>query len=99
MGGGLGPEHPDVAAILENCSVLLRKTNRETHAREFEARARDKSRQELSQSLAASPSFPFVINGCVCHVLATCSTHMEAQSGEMKGVLPNEPRRTRLHFR
>ena len=27
-----GPEHPDVATALENCSKLLRKTNRETEA-------------------------------------------------------------------
>jgi len=36
----LGPEHPDVAASLENYADLLRKTNRKKKAKELEARAR-----------------------------------------------------------
>ena len=36
----LGPEHPDVATVLENYALLLRKTNREAQAEELEARAR-----------------------------------------------------------
>lgn len=35
----LGPEHPDVAASLENYADLLRKTNREAQAEELEVRA------------------------------------------------------------
>ena len=36
----LGPEHPDVALILENYTVLLRETDREAEAVEMEARAK-----------------------------------------------------------
>jgi len=40
LGKALGPEHPNVATLLKNYAVLLRKTNRETQAEELEARAR-----------------------------------------------------------
>ena len=36
----LGPEHSDVAAILENYAVLLRQTGRSAEANEMEARAK-----------------------------------------------------------
>jgi len=36
----LGPEHPDVATVLENYAAFLRKTNRAAVAQELEARAR-----------------------------------------------------------
>ena len=37
----VGPNHPDVARILEDYSTVLRKTGRGTEAKEFEKRARD----------------------------------------------------------
>ena len=36
----LGPEHPNVAQVLENYAELLRKTNRKTEAAKMEARAK-----------------------------------------------------------
>ncbi len=36
----LGPEHPNVAASLENYAALLRETEREHKAEEMEARAK-----------------------------------------------------------
>ncbi len=36
----LGPDHPDVATILENYAVLLRVTGRDAEATEMEARAK-----------------------------------------------------------
>ena len=36
----LGPEHPDVATILENYSALLRETGRANEAERMEARAK-----------------------------------------------------------
>ncbi len=36
----LGPEHPNVAQVLENYAVLLRKTNRNAEAAKMEARAK-----------------------------------------------------------
>ncbi len=36
----LGPEHPAVAALLEQYAVLPRKMDRETEAREMEARGK-----------------------------------------------------------
>jgi hypothetical protein len=35
----LGPDHTDVAAILENMAILYRATEREKEAEELEARA------------------------------------------------------------
>jgi hypothetical protein len=37
----LGPEHPNVAIVLENYAVLLRKMKREEEAAKLEARARE----------------------------------------------------------
>ena len=36
----LGPEHPHVAASLENCAALLRQTARADEAERMEARAK-----------------------------------------------------------
>ena len=36
----MGPEHPDVAATLENYANLLRKTDRNEEAEKLEERAR-----------------------------------------------------------
>jgi hypothetical protein len=36
----LGPEHPNVATVLENYADLLRKTNRQSEAAKLEARAK-----------------------------------------------------------
>src|SRR2546427_2721859 len=41
------------------------------------------SRRELSRSLAASPSFPFVINSYVCHLLGQ-RTKREEQRGRVR---------------
>ena len=40
MEKALGPEHPHVAACLENYAGLLRKTNRQSEAAKLEARAK-----------------------------------------------------------
>ena len=40
LGKTLGPEHPQVAQILENYAALLRKTDREPEGAEMEARAK-----------------------------------------------------------
>ncbi len=37
----LGPEHPHVAASLENCAALLRQTARADEAERMEARAKE----------------------------------------------------------
>ena len=39
-GKALGPDHPDVAATLENYADLLRKTGRDAEAENMEARAK-----------------------------------------------------------
>jgi hypothetical protein len=36
----LRPEHPDVAQILDNCAVLLRKIGRDSEAARMETRAK-----------------------------------------------------------
>ena len=46
----LGPEHPNVASVLENYAVLLRKTGRESQAAEMEARAKAIRARPASQS-------------------------------------------------
>jgi Tfp pilus assembly protein PilF len=48
----LGPEHPQVAAVLENYAALLHKLNRDAEADKMEARAqaiRAKHAQEIPQ--------------------------------------------------
>jgi tetratricopeptide (TPR) repeat protein len=45
----LGPEHPNVATVLENYAVLLRQTGRESHATEMEARAKAIRARHASQ--------------------------------------------------
>jgi len=48
----LGPEHPQVAAVLENYAALLHKLNRDGEADELEARAQAisaKHAQEIPQ--------------------------------------------------
>ncbi len=48
----LGPEHPNVATVLENYAALLHKLNRESEAEKMEARAkaiRAKQAQEIPQ--------------------------------------------------
>ncbi len=48
----LGPEHSQVATVLENCAALLHKLNRDAEAERMEARAkaiRGKHKQENPQ--------------------------------------------------
>ncbi len=49
----LGPEHPQVARVLENYAALLHKLDRDAEADKMEARAkaiRAKNAQEIPQS-------------------------------------------------
>ena len=47
----LGPEHPDVAQILENYADLLRKTNQKDEAAKLEARAKEIRAKHALQNL------------------------------------------------
>src|SRR5207247_290402 len=43
------------------------------------------SRRELSRLLAAGLSFPFVINGCVCHLLGQPTERRGEREAEIEG--------------
>ena len=54
----LGPDHPDVATVLENYSLLLRKIGREAETTEMSSRAAAIRAKHTSGSLLEKPTLP-----------------------------------------
>src|SRR5437773_2964819 len=57
------------------------------------------SRRELSRLLAAGLSFPFVINGCVCHLIGQPTTAAETKEKRMRNTVSEVPDRRAQLFR
>ncbi len=54
----LGPEHPQVALLLENCAYLLKEMNREAEAAEMEARAKEIRAKHTKETQRSEMEYP-----------------------------------------